>query len=79
LAEEGIKVATINYTELFPLKISNDLLLFKGRKIVVENNFAGQFASLLEKSGLKIDYKILKYNGLPFTEEELFAEVKKVL
>jgi len=77
--EVGIKVATINYTEIFPLKISEELISFKGKKIVIENNFTGQFTTLLEKSGLKIDNKILKYNGLPFSEEELFLEVKKVL
>jgi 2-oxoglutarate ferredoxin oxidoreductase subunit alpha len=79
LSEEGRKVATVNYTEIFPLKISDELLNFKGKKIVIENNFTGQFASLLESNGLKVDHKILKYNGLPFTEEELFLEVKKFL
>ena len=75
----GTKVATINYTELFPLKISNELLTFKGKKIVIENNFTGQFANILQSNGLKIHKKILKYNGLPFSEEELLAEVKKFL
>jgi len=79
LSNNGIKTKSINYTEIWPLKIPKEFF-DKKRKfkiIVVENNFTGQFAGLLEREGVKIDGKINKYNGLPFTAEEITFEVKK--
>lgn len=79
LSNNGIKTKSINYTEIWPLKIPEEFF-DKKRKfkiIVVENNFTGQFAGLLEKEGVKIYGKINKYNGLPFTEEEITGEIKK--
>ncbi|OGS44519.1 MAG: hypothetical protein A2539_01300 [Elusimicrobia bacterium RIFOXYD2_FULL_34_15] len=73
LTSKGIKTVIINYSEIWPLKVPA-VLLNRGRKfkiIVIENNFNGQFANLLEKEGVKIDNKILKYNGMPFTEDEI--------
>ncbi|MFA5780168.1 MAG: 2-oxoacid:acceptor oxidoreductase subunit alpha [Elusimicrobiota bacterium] len=79
LSKKGTKTESINYTEILPLKIPKEFF-DKKRKfkiIVVENNFTGQFAGLLEKEGVKIDGKINKYNGLPFTAEEITGEIKK--
>lgn len=80
LVKNGIKTKSINYTEIWPLKIPKEFV-DKKRKfkiVVVENNFTGQFAGLLEKYGVKIDAKINKYNGLPFTAEEITGEVTKI-
>ncbi|OGS35392.1 MAG: hypothetical protein A2474_03705 [Elusimicrobia bacterium RIFOXYC2_FULL_34_12] len=73
LTAKGIKTTIINFSEIWPLKVPI-VLLNKEKKfkiVVVENNFNGQFAGLLEEKGVVVDYKILKYNGLPFTEDEI--------
>lgn len=59
----------------FPQNIKN---IFSGAKniIVIENNFSGQFATLLEKYGIKVSDRILKYNGEPFSVEELIERIK---
>lgn len=50
------------------------------RVVVVENNFSGQFADLLEKTcGRKIDKRILQYDGSPFSVEFLTKELKEFL
>jgi len=48
--------------------------------IVIENNFSGQFADLIElKTGKKIDHRILQYDGLPFSVERLTKELEEIL
>ncbi len=50
--------------------------------ILVENNITGQLGRLIrEKTGIKIEEKnrILKYDGRPFTSDELKEEIKKRL
>ncbi len=79
LSKKGTKTESINYTEIWPLKIPKEFF-DKKRKfkiVVIENNFTGQFAGILEKEGVRIDGKINKYNGLPFTAEEITGEVEK--
>ena len=47
--------------------------------IVLENNFSGQFANLLKlEYGVKITDTILKYNGDPFSVEEVVITLKKI-
>jgi 2-oxoglutarate ferredoxin oxidoreductase subunit alpha len=49
------------------------------RTCLVENNATGQCADLLHReTGRKIDKKILKYNGIPFSVEELQEKIKKI-
>jgi pyruvate/2-oxoacid:ferredoxin oxidoreductase alpha subunit len=50
--------------------------------ILIENNLTGQLGRLLrEKTGISIPEKnrILKYNGRPFTSDELNKEIRKRL
>ncbi len=47
--------------------------------ISVEENATGQMAKVLNTHGIKVDEKILKYNGRPFTIEELRREIEKVI
>jgi 2-oxoglutarate ferredoxin oxidoreductase subunit alpha len=47
--------------------------------ILVENNVTGQLGRLIrEKTGIAIKNKILKYDGKPFTSDELKEEILKV-
>ncbi len=46
--------------------------------ICVENNATGQFASLLKmEADIKVDHKVLKYNGRPFYLDELAKELER--
>ena len=48
--------------------------------ICVENNYTGQFANLLKlELDIRVDEKILKYNGLPFSVEELVSKINEVI
>jgi 2-oxoglutarate ferredoxin oxidoreductase subunit alpha len=82
LADQG---KTINYLQVrlmkpFPV---DDVAaaLGKAKKLVlVEENYSGQLGSLIrEQTGVKIEQRILKYDGRPFSEDELVRELSKVL
>lgn len=52
----------------------------KAKKIIVaETNATGQLAELLANKGIRVDNKILKYDGRPFTVDELEEKIKKIL
>ncbi len=63
--------------QLYPLPVSLAGFLQKAEKlIVVEGNQTGQFADLLHReTGVEITARILKYNGMPFSVEELVARI----
>jgi len=54
--------------------------MVKAKKVVlVENNLTGQLGRLIrEKTGLKIDNRILRYDGRPFRSDELRRELMKI-
>ena len=70
----------VHVSQVYPLSDRLKKLLSDKKVIVVENNATGQFANLLK---LELDinaYKrILKYNGEPFSIEEIEYEVKEAL
>ena len=84
--EEGLEqlgrddVALVHFSWVYPLNPKTGKL-FEGRRvIVVENNITGQFADLLWKElGVKADHRILKYDGRPFSVEEVFEALKGVI
>jgi len=48
--------------------------------VVIENNKTGQLTGLIkEKTGLDVDHKILKYDGRPFSPQDICAGVKELL
>ncbi|PKM93420.1 MAG: 2-oxoacid:acceptor oxidoreductase subunit alpha [Firmicutes bacterium HGW-Firmicutes-1] len=67
--------------QVFPIHEYLKAYFNKAKKvIVVENNATGQFANLLKlELDVKIDHKILKYNGEPFSIEEVEKRLKEVL
>ncbi|HKL23563.1 MAG TPA: hypothetical protein VJ895_02315 [Candidatus Nanoarchaeia archaeon] len=77
-AIEGMDVCAIQilYIEPFPKKVES---LLKGKKkiVSVENNATGQLCDVIrEKTGVKIDEKILRYDARPFLCDELHVELK---
>ena len=86
------KGVSFEAAERFNLKVVQPIVLapfpeekfrksLKGVKkiIVVENNVTGQMAKLISGFGAKVDCKILKYNGRPFSLDELEEEIELVL
>ena len=79
LNREGIKAQMIHFSEIYPFpsldflqKISRNSNVFS-----VENNFTGQFADLFSsKTGVSVLHKIVKYDGRPFSPQEIVKEVK---
>jgi 2-oxoglutarate ferredoxin oxidoreductase subunit alpha len=69
-------LAHLHFSWLYPLAEETAAYLQKAKKIiVVEQNATGQFAQLLKlMTGCHIE-SILKYNGLPFSVEELVTEI----
>jgi 2-oxoglutarate ferredoxin oxidoreductase subunit alpha len=53
----------------------------KGKILIcIEQNVTGQFAELLRKElGVDVHHKVLKYDGRPFSVEEVLDALKEVL
>jgi len=79
ISSDGISF--LHFSQVYPLHASAGKYLKKASKVaVVENNASGQFAELLKKeTGISSAEKILKYNGLPFSVEELTEKLKSIL
>ncbi|MBN1628318.1 MAG: 2-oxoacid:acceptor oxidoreductase subunit alpha [Thermoleophilia bacterium] len=70
---KGGKHAVLYFKQVYPLHPGAADLLRKAKRLcIVENNATAQFAQIIQ-SRLQVDIpvKILKYNGLAFTVEEL--------
>lgn len=74
-------VAFLYFKQVYPLNIDISNYFKNAKKIIcVENNFAGQFANLLKlELNINVDEKILKYNGMPFSVEELVLKINEVI
>jgi 2-oxoglutarate ferredoxin oxidoreductase subunit alpha len=64
--------------EPFPEKKIKESLKGVKKIVCVESNSLGQLSQLLNQYGIKVDKKILKYDGRPFTEEELEDNLKNI-
>lgn len=70
-------MAGLHFHQVYPLPKKAKKLLTKKKIIVLENNFSGQFANLLKiEYGVKIADTILKYDGDPFSVEEVVERLK---
>jgi 2-oxoglutarate ferredoxin oxidoreductase subunit alpha len=70
-------IASAHFAQVYPVPKSAKALLARAkRKILVEDNVTGQFGNLIRQELLTdFDTRILKYNGMQFSVEEL---VKKI-
>jgi 2-oxoglutarate ferredoxin oxidoreductase subunit alpha len=76
-----IDVALLHFKQVYPVHPGTlDYLKKAERTIVIEGNATCQFGSLVKiTTGFDIRNKILKYNGIQFTVEELTEQVKAIL
>lgn len=75
---DGIKIAFAHYRQIYPIHSDTEKILNKAdKRIVIENNATGQFASMIfSQTGVSCEQKILKYNGMPFSKEEIIEQIK---
>ncbi|MBD3192721.1 MAG: 2-oxoacid:acceptor oxidoreductase subunit alpha [Candidatus Heimdallarchaeota archaeon] len=75
------EIAFLHFKQVYPLPKETIGYLNQAKKIIIiENNVTGQFAHLLHREfNMKVEEQILKFNGLPFSVEELVAKIKKIV
>ena len=74
-------VALLHFKQVYPLPDETaDYLMRAAKIIIVENNATSQFAKLIRLgTGIDIENKVLKYNGLSFYVEELTERLSGLL
>ncbi|MFH1942774.1 MAG: 2-oxoacid:acceptor oxidoreductase subunit alpha [bacterium] len=79
---QDMSARLIHFSEIYPFpQCDFSKIIDDQEKIVsVENNYSGQFASIFShETGLAISQKILKFDGRPFTAQEIINDVKEGL
>ena len=76
-AELGLRVIRPIVLAPFPVDQIKKALIGVKRLIAVEENMTAQLAALAERHGIIIHEKILRYDGRPFTVEDLVSKVKE--
>jgi 2-oxoglutarate ferredoxin oxidoreductase subunit alpha len=70
----------VRYMSPFPDKLVTRYLSNAKKRVLVENNYSGQLGALIrEHTGIAMDYKVLKYNGRPFSQNEVYEGIKEAV
>ena len=70
----------VRYLNPFPTDLVSKYLSNSNRKVLVEGNYSGQLDALIrERTGIAMDRKVLKYNGRPFSQNEVYEGVKDAI
>jgi len=71
-------ISFLHFKQVHPLHpLASDYLKKAKCRVIIENNATSQFGTLVELcTGIDIEKKILKYNGLPFSLEEVVESIK---
>jgi 2-oxoglutarate ferredoxin oxidoreductase subunit alpha len=70
----------VRYLNPFPTNLVTKYLSNSDRKVLVEGNYSGQLGALIrEHTGIAVDRKVLKYNGRPFSQNEVYEGVKDAI
>jgi 2-oxoglutarate ferredoxin oxidoreductase subunit alpha len=80
LNRDGISAQMMHFSEIFPFTVAPFVTKIKkkSRIFAVENNYSGQFTEFFTKeTGLPVFHKILKYDGRPFSPQEIVSQVKE--
>ncbi len=79
LNDDGMKIGHYSFSDIWPLPEGKWREVLKGKSLIlVENNYSSQLGSLLQKEGLgKPEIFIGKYDGRPFSGDELKRRIKK--
>ena len=80
LKKDGMAVNTLHFSEIwpFPAKAVSSMLNKVKKSIAIEGNATAQIAGLIRReTGHKVDSTILKYDGRPFSPEEIVGRLRK--
>ena len=68
------------FKQVYPLPNNTKEILSKAKElIIIENNATSQFGQLIERyTGMKFIKHVLKYNGMPFSLEEIIEKLKGI-
>lgn len=71
-------IAFLHFAQIYPIDPDVVKYFAKAKKnIVIENNATAQFANLLlQQLNIKVNTNILKFNGMPFSVEEIVSKIK---
>jgi 2-oxoglutarate ferredoxin oxidoreductase subunit alpha len=74
------KARLVHFCDLWPFPVEEGAKALQGGKLVaVENNYTSQFKRLLQsETCIKVDHTITRYDGRPFSPEDVLAELKEV-
>lgn len=74
------KLGVLHFQQVYPLHPDTRSYLEKAEQVLLfENNIKGQLANLLKlETGVDISERVLKYNGMPFSVEEVLRSVEEV-
>ncbi len=77
---EGAELAFLHFKQVYPLSPEISIYLQKAtRAVVIESNATNQFGKLIKlATGISIPNQILKYNGMPFSVEELVERILEI-
>ncbi|BDZ67546.1 2-oxoacid:acceptor oxidoreductase subunit alpha [Methanobacterium ferruginis] len=75
------KISFLHMKQVYPFHKSVVEYLERAEDVIIfENNAQGQLANLIKlETGLEIQEKVLKYNGMPFSVEEVEENLKKFM
>ncbi len=82
LHKEGHKINFLQVRMPHPLpkNLIEKVLANASKKIAVEGNYSGQLAGIIrEKTGILMDYFILKWNGRPMSTDEVYGALLLIM
>src|SRR5216117_4273067 len=82
LRTDGIETnfLQVRYVNPFPTDFVQQALGPARRKIAIENNYSAQMAGLIrEKTGIAMDNTIVKFDGRPVSQNEIYEGVKEII
>ena len=82
LAEKKIAANFLNITWMYPFPEAAvaEFVHNAHHLVLVENNYTGQFGSLVQlHTGKKIPYRLLKYSGRQFYPEEIVRKIEEIV
>jgi 2-oxoglutarate ferredoxin oxidoreductase subunit alpha len=81
IRSEGEKVATLHFSQVWPLIPEQFIGYLESARnvVIVEGNAFGQMARLIRReTGFQITKKVLRYDGLPITPEYIFRKLSQL-
>jgi len=81
LERDGVKVAMMQVVTLwpFPEAAMTKFLDASRRTMVIEGNVTGQLEGMIRQECLRsLDWHLRRYDGRPFSPEQIFETVKEV-